>query len=286
MGHSNYSVENRTRSTRSAFYNDSNTSVNDIFKQNTKREVHNEMSPNGVVLREARDSDNNPNTVPIVFGLDLTGSMGHIPHELIKEGLPKLIGGIIQGGVPDPALMFVGIGDHEVDGYPLQIGQFESGDEEMDMWLTRTYLEGGGGGNAGESYHLAWYFAAHHTVTDAWEKRSKKGYLITVGDEPCLPNLPAAAIKQIMGAGQASYSKEELLAAAQERYNVFHIHIKHGARTTEHAAWSQLLGENAIEVTDYKTIPDVIKGIIVGGEDKNTSAPSSIDSSAESPTIL
>ncbi|STD12570.1 hypothetical protein [Chryseobacterium carnipullorum] len=40
------------------------------------------------------------------------------------------MGGIIQGGVPDPALLFLGIGDHECDAYSLQVGQFESGDEE------------------------------------------------------------------------------------------------------------------------------------------------------------
>ena len=263
MGHSAYSVDNRSNSERSAFYNDASTTVADIFIQNDKRVIHEEMNPSGVVLRESRDSENNPNTVPIVLGLDLTGSMGHIPHELIKEGLPKLIGGIIQGGIPDPALLFIGVGDHEVDGAPLQVGQFESGDEEMDMWLTRTYLEGGGGGNMGESYHLAWYFAANHTAHDAWDKRKQKGYLITIGDEPCLPNLPATAVKEIMGAGQDSYTKEELLAEAQERYNVYHIHIVHGGRSKMAAGnWTQLLGDNAIIVEDYKTIPDVVKGII------------------------
>ncbi|RXM51430.1 hypothetical protein BOQ60_26535, partial [Chryseobacterium sp. CH1] len=42
--------------------------------------------------------------------------MGHIPHELIREGLPKLMGGIIQSGVPESCTAFSwGIGDHEMD---------------------------------------------------------------------------------------------------------------------------------------------------------------------------
>ena len=78
-------------------------SAGEIFTQNAKRKAHESMNPNGITFREARDSEVHPNTVPIFLGLDVTGSMGHIPHELIKDGLPKLMGGIIQGGVPDPA---------------------------------------------------------------------------------------------------------------------------------------------------------------------------------------
>ncbi|MCP2028166.1 hypothetical protein L1276_003334 [Flavobacterium sp. HSC-32F16] len=238
-------------------------SAGEIFTQNALRMAHESMNPNGVVFREARDSEVHPNTVPIILGLDVTGSMGHIPHELIKEGLPKLMGGIIQGGVPDPALLFLGIGDHECDRYPLQVGQFESGDEELDMWLTRTYIEGGGGGNAGESYLLAWYFAAFHTKTDAFEKRGQKGLLFTVGDEPGLKKLPASAIKEIMGQGQQTYTHLELLAEAQKRYDVYHISVLHsGQAVNADVEWKELLGQNCLSIEDHREIPNVIKKII------------------------
>jgi len=225
--------------------------------------AHESMNPNGITFREARDSEVHPNTVPIILGLDVTGSMGHIPHELIKDGLPKLMGGIIQGGVPDPALLFLGIGDHECDRFPLQVGQFESGDEELDMWLTRTYIEGGGGGNAGESYLLAWYFAAFHTKTDAFEKRGQKGLLFTVGDEPNLPTLPASAIKEIMGQGQQTYTSLELLKEAQKRYEVYHISVLHSDQAVRaNVAWKELLGQNCLSIEDHKEIPNVIKKII------------------------
>lgn len=252
-------------------------SASEIFTQNALRIAHESMNPNGVVFREARDSDVHPNTVPIILGLDVTGSMGHIPHELIKEGLPKLMGGIIQGGVPDPALLFLGIGDHECDRYPLQVGQFESGDEELDMWLTRTYIEGGGGGNAGESYLLAWYFAAFHTKTDAFEKRGQKGLLFTVGDEPGLKTLPASAIKEIVGQGQQTYTHLELLAEAQKKYDVYHISVLHsGQAINADVEWKELLGQNCLSIEDHREIPNVIKKIIC---DKHKSSVSGLGTS-------
>lgn len=247
-------------------------SANEIFTQNAKRMAHESMNPNGITFREARDSAVHPNSVPIILGLDVTGSMGHIPHELIKEGLPNLMDGIIEGGVPDPALLFLGIGDHECDGYPLQVGQFESGDEELDMWLTRTYIESGGGGNGGESYLLAWYFAAFHTKTDAFEKRNQKGLLFTIGDEPCLQVLSASAIKEIMGTGEQTYTHLELLEEVKKRYEVYHISVLHsdqGIRAD--IGWKELLGENCLSIENHKEIPNLIKGIICG-KHKNTAS--------------
>jgi len=263
MGYSSYSVDNRTLNATSFGY--STKSVSQIFTQNVERKIHNDMDPNGVLFRESRDSDTHPNTIPIQLYLDVTGSMGHIPHEMIKDGLPTLMGTLLQNGINDASLMFGAIGDHEADRYPLQVGQFESGDAELDMWLTRSYLEGGGGGNNGESYLLAWYFAANHVRTDASEKRGKKGFVFTIGDEPCLNNLPATAIKSIMGktaVGQGNYAIDELLVAAQKNNHVYHIHVNHGSRYCD-ARWKQLLGANLIEVDDYKIISKVISDIIL-----------------------
>jgi hypothetical protein len=131
------------------------------------------------------------------------------------------------------------------------------------MWLTRTYLEKGGGGNSGESYLLAYYFAAYHTETDSFVKRGKKGLLVTIGDEPCLKSLPHSAVSHLMGesaVGQTTYSVEQLLAAAQQKFHVYHINVIHGGRDAS-ADWQQRLGDHLINVTDYRTIPDVIAEI-------------------------
>lgn len=268
MGSTRYDIDAREDRARRVGY--ASKSANEIFTQNAKRMAHESMNPRGISYREARDSDVHPNSLPIILGLDVTGSMGHIPHELIKEGLPKLMGGIIQGGVPDPALLFLGIGDHECDNYPLQVGQFESGDQELDMWLTRTYIESGGGGNAGESYLLAWYFAAFHTRSDAYEKRGKKGLLFTIGDEPCLRTLPASAIREIMGAGQQTYTHLELLEEARKRYNVYHISVLHSEQAREaNLGWKDLLGQNCLSISDHREIPTLIKDVICN-QYKNT----------------
>jgi hypothetical protein len=276
MGSTRYDMDARFDRARKEGYG--SKSAGEIFTQNAKRMAHESMNPKGISFRESRDSEVHPNSVPIILGLDVTGSMGHIPHELIKEGLPKLMGGIIQGGVPDPALLFLGIGDHECDAYPLQVGQFESGDEELDMWLTRTYIESGGGGNAGESYLLAWYFAAFHTRTDAFEKRNQKGILFTVGDEPCLRTLPASAIREIMGSGQHTYTHFDLLDEVKKRYEVYHINVLHSDQAMRASrGWIELLGQNCLFVKDHREIPNVIKGVIcdtfknktLGSEDKN-----------------
>lgn len=262
MGNSSYSTSDRsTRATASGYHT---KSADEIFEQNRKREIHDSMDPKGAKIREARDSKEHPNSVPIILCLDVTGSMGKIPHYLVKEGLPHMMGTIIQYGTPDPALLFLANGDTTVDRYPLQVGQFESGDKELDMWLTRTYLEGGGGGNEGESYLLAWYFAAFHTVTDSWQKRGQKGFLFTVGDEPCLSQVSKSELSNLMGLQmETGYSAETLLSEARKYYEVYHLQILQGQRGRDsHDYWKGLLGQHCIAVENYedvaKTIADVV----------------------------
>jgi hypothetical protein len=263
MGWSAYSSDSRSLRAASLGYYDKD--VDDIFTQNKVGEIHESMVPSKALLREARDSETHPNSLPIIVALDLTGSMGQLPHELVKDGLPNMVGNMIQRGVHDPAILFLGIGDHECDRAPLQVGQFESGDEELDLWLTRTWIEGHGGGNAGESYLLAWYFAANHTVTDAFEKRRQKGFLFTIGDEPCLRSLPKRVVQEIMGnTVQTNFTDEQLLAAAQEKYNVFHLHMMEGSAGHRSLGyWENLLGQNCIKIDNFEKVGNTIAETVV-----------------------
>lgn len=261
MGGSSYSYSRRELKSHSLGYK--TKSVNEIFEQNTKRQIHEQMDPKGVVIRESRDSEAHPHSIPIIIALDLTGSMGHIPHELVKDGLPKIMSGIIQHGIPDPQVLFLGVGDHECDRAPLQISQFESGDEELDMWLTRTYIESGGGGNAGESYSLAHYFAATHCVTDNWDKRKQKGLLFTIGDEPNLKSYPSTALKEITGNGDvATFTDQEILQKAQEKWDVYHIMPGKESRGAKQY-WKDLLGQNLIWVDKSEMVADAIRDIVI-----------------------
>ena len=261
MGGGSYSYSSRSIRSESLGYK--TKSVNDIFEQNKKRQIHEQMDPKGVSIRESRDSDEHPNSIPIIIALDLTGSMGHIPHELVKDGLPKIMSGIIQHGIADPQVLFLGVGDHECDNAPLQVSQFESGDAELDMWLTRTYIEGGGGGNAGESYGLAHYFAATHCVTDNWDKRKHKGLLFTIGDEPNLKSYPSTALKEITGNGDVStFTDREILEKAQEKWDVYHIMPGKETRGAREY-WKDLLGQNLIWVDKSEMVADAIRDIVI-----------------------
>ena len=266
MGNTSYNSTERGLRGQSAGY--FSKSAEEIFTQQALKRAHESMKSLGLTIRECRDSVTHPNTVPIIIALDVTGSMGRIPHELIKDGLPTLMGTLIEKGVPDAAVCFIAIGDHLSDRVPLQAGQFESGDAELDMWLTRTYLEGNGGGNGGESYLLAWLFGAFYTSLDSFEKRNKKGFLITIGDEHNHKNLSASAIKEITGNGDVkNYSADELLELAQQKFNVFHINLSHSGYSSSESEilsrWKETLGEKCIDISDYKEVANTISSLVI-----------------------
>jgi hypothetical protein len=262
MGFGSYSVTASTE--RSLTSNYAAKSVREVF---VNRQVISQMSPYGVSFRESRDSAEHPNSFPIVLGLDVTGSMGSIPHSLISTGLTKIMGKIMQAGQKDPQILFVAVGDHECDSSPLQVGQFESSDELLDKWLKNVYLESGGGGNDGESYHLAWYFAAKHTSTDSFEKRKKKGLLFTIGDEPVLHDLPKHKLAGIMGNGQFdSYSSMQLLDEARKTYDVYHIHVNFtnsGRQQRVQDGWKQLMGDNVLFASNQDEICNLISDTVI-----------------------
>lgn len=278
MGYSSYSTDSRdikykklaTETNTSYFVGASGSAsldmrdakaFNAIFTQNKERRIHQDMNPKDIKFRECFDSVAHPNTVPIIVALDVTGSMGNVPKDFVMDGLPTMMSTIIQRGTPDASICFMAIGDHECDQAPIQIGQFESGDAELDLWLTRSWLEGGGGGNNGESYALAWYAAARHTKTDACTKRSTKGFLFTVGDEPNLSSYPASALKALFGDGetvQGSLTAAEILKEAQVCYNVYHIALS----PRDEKTWKALLGQNYIPCSDYREVPKMIAEIV------------------------
>jgi len=260
MGHGSYSTTDRgVRAMSAGYYTKSS---NEIFAHS----VNDKMSPFNMTVREARDSKDHPATLAIMLALDLTGSMGSVPSYLIKDGLPTLMSNIIQKGQKDAALLFLGVGDHECDKEPLQVGQFEASDALLDIWLTSTYLEGGGGGNEGESYLLAWYVAAFKTTIDCFEKRNQKGFLFTIGDEPTLKSVPIDKMQKIIGEGQfENFTANQLLEKAREKYHVYHIHVKETRAGQIHETvkgWKQLMGQDLLTVEAHEDIPNLIADTI------------------------
>jgi hypothetical protein len=285
MGGGTYSLASRSIRADNMGY--ATKSASEIFQQ---KNINNAMDPNGIVVREARDSKEHPNSLPIILALDVTGSMGSIPHFLVKNGLPTMMDTIIKAGVPDPQVLFMGIGDHEWDQAPLQVGQFESSDELLDKWLTDLWIEGNGGGNNGESYLLAWFFASRYTITDSLEKRDKKGILVTIGDEPTLKELPAKAQKHIMGDGQYSnITAAELLDKAREKYDVYHLHLNQGSNGTRQDVkdgWKQLMGDNVIYVQRREEVAQIISDLVTEREGTTDSSKKEAKSETKEEEVL
>lgn len=173
------------------------------------------FDPKKITVRESRDSALNPNSNAIIVALDVTGSMGINAEQLARNGLGVMVEEIIKRKpVSDPHVMCMGIGDVKYDSAPLQVTQFEA-DITIAEDLKNIYLEGGGGGNCFESYNLAWYFAALNTSIDCYEKRGKKGYLFTLGDEEAPEDLLASEIRKVFGNQETKdYTSEQLLNMA------------------------------------------------------------------------
>ena len=242
-GYYSYDTAQMRRSTKYE-----NASMNEIFTQTT---MDAKMNPKGAI-RECCENEEHPDTLPIIIGLDVTGSMGHVPAHLIKNDFPEVMKKILDEGVPCPQLCFVAYGDHLCDEFPLQVGQFEASDELMEQWLTKIYLEGGGGGNGGESTTLVYYFAARHTSCDAITKRGKKGLLITIGDEPNHPNYAKKDMNEIFGGAEKDLTSGEIIDEARKNWEIYHINILDwvGSTAPVKRCWTELLGEHFISVDD------------------------------------
>ena len=237
-------------------------------------------------IRECCENEEHPETYPIIVALDVTGSMGSVPERLIKHDFPEMVKKIVDGGVECPQICFIAVGDHVYDRAPFQAGQFEANDQLMEKWLTSTYLEGGGGPELGESYSLAWYFAARHTSCDAF-KRGQKGLLVTIGDETTNSVYPKEALNKIFGDGaQADMTSQEMLKEAQEKWNVYHINVQTytGQRKSVKDGWNDLLGDRVIEVPagDNSSISDVIASLAVKNYKK--AGTTTVDTALTSPT--
>lgn len=198
-----------------------NASVDELFKQRT---IKDEFNPKFISMRESRDNDEHPNSTPIAVGLDVTGSMGYLPEEIIKNGLNELMKKLYSSKViPDPQLMFAACGDY-LDYAPLQVTQFES-DIRIAKQLLDLWLEGHGGGNGGEDYQLFWYFLARHTDTDSMKKRNKKGYAFTIGDEPCHKVAYSETLKKVFDDESDDISTKDIIKECEKSYHLFHIDI-------------------------------------------------------------
>lgn len=229
-----------------------------------------EYDPRHIEIRESRDSASNPASTPIILASDVTGSMGMIAHELMQTGLDTVAREIYdRKPVSDPHIMVMAVGDAKSDQAPLQTTQFEAdirlADQVRDLWL-----EGNGGGNGGESYCLAHVFAGAKVSADAWEKRRKKGYLFTIGDEPVHDGVTAQELERVMGKAMKGMDGRQCVALASQTFELFHVvlmnegHAGQGdnRRAEVLRSWERILPERIIKLDDRTKLGEAIVSAI------------------------
>ena len=230
----------------------------------TKKRMDVGLDPKNFKIRECLDTEEHPNTVPVILALDVTGSMG----SSCKETAETL--GIIMTNLykkyKDIEFCVMGIGDLAYDRAPIQMSQFES-DIRIAEALDNIYIEGGGGGNRYESYTAAWWMALNRTKLDC-HKRGKKGIIITLGDEPMNPYLPADKLKEAVGDPvQADINTPELYEEVSKKFDIYHIAVGDLANMYKHYAmeiagtFGQLLG-NRLKVSSINELSGTIEDCI------------------------
>lgn len=240
------------------------TSAQQVYRGQKLKE---EFNPTKFEFRESRDNEAQPESTPIVIGLDVTGSMGSLLLETSKQ-IGDFASAIFEKGIiAGPQICVMGVGDVLCDRAPIQITQFESDTKILDQ-LEDIYFESGGGGNREESYHVPWYYVAKHIKTDAYEKRNKKGILFTIGNDGPPSVLSAHHIKAFLAKDDESMSVETILNLASKKFDIYHIDIDSGYRDS----WKKLLGAErviCIENEDVKNISEVMLGICMALKGKS-----------------
>ena len=231
----------------------SDARADNLFKN---KKMLDKFNPKFIGMREARDNDEHPNSTPIAIGVDVTGSMGYLSEEIVKNSLNELMKKLYASNIiPDPQLMFAAIGDVS-DSAPLQVTQFES-DIRIAEQLLELWLEGKGG-DIPEDYSLFWYFLAHHTDTDSMKKRGKKGFAFTIGDASNHNDLKASDIKAIFGDDvQCDMTAEQVADETLNTYELFHINITSYNKKT-------VINGRTINIakTDISLLPELIISVI------------------------
>lgn len=258
-----------TTSTKGMSYDTYTTSntlrVQDIFSSHGIDEA---MKPYQIV-RECCDTDEHPETVPVILALDVTGSMGAGAVKVAQKLNQIMTDIYTNNSIKDVEFCVMGIGDVKYDHAPIQMSQFES-DVRIAEWLDKIYFEHGGGGNSFESYTGAWYMGARHCKLDCW-KRGKKGIIITMGDELPNPYIPGGQLAMLTGDNlQGDVETQDLLREVSEKFDVYHISIEDGSTSHSYymnnahldVEWKKLLGEDHFFIAGLNDLPAKISNII------------------------
>lgn len=204
----------------------------------------------------------------LVFLLDVTGSMSEWPR-LILEKLPTLYvetNNAIQGITPDHAekhskkleealdISIIAIGDERMgDDYPIQVTDFVKYGGLQEK-IKSIYPEGGGGGNAKESYDLAIYYVLNHCKT-----KDKNPICIIAEDEGYYDYSNPDEIKKYIGDNIDERIKTKtMLQQLSKKFQTYVLRKYYSGHNSEiEAQWKAGVGNNrVIEISDAKRLVD------------------------------
>lgn len=222
MGYGNYSLE----------AHQAIVGARDAKRMRFASAVDPRMDPMGVSKRESLDSAAHPESLAIIFALDVSTSMGAIPRSLATRTLPTFMEATLAV-VPDPQVLFMAFTDARFarGAWPaLQVGQFESEAALIDGWLASMFIPTGESpfeiplAYIGESYDLPMYFAARHTAIDCLTKRGRRGYFFMTGDEPPFPSLDPAHVRAAIDPrAQEAIALHDLVSELSRSYEPFFL---------------------------------------------------------------
>lgn len=241
----------------------------------TSRWLDSALDPEDV-MRECVDSEEHPNTVPVILALDVTGSMGGAAVQVAKKLNQIMTDIYADEDIKDVEFCIMGIGDLAYDDAPIQMSQFES-DIRIAEQLDKIYFERGGGGNSYESYTAAWYMGVNHCKLDCW-KRGKKGIIITMGDENPNPYLPKNALEHVTGDNlQADIDTNDLKEEVFDKFDVYHISINDRQSSYDSLSrrypldenWRKTVGEQNYFICGLDDLAKTITNIVIDHEKEN-----------------
>ena len=184
---------------------------------------------------------------PLVYGFDVTGSMGNLP-KIIYDKWPGIVGQIIaRKYLPDPQMSLAAIGDIVSDRAPQQMADF-SVLRNLDRYFKRIYLEGNGGGQGMESYEMtAYYYAYLCEIPNA-----ENPICLFTGDEGFRENLYADDLKEHFGGEHKDTTAKQVFADLIKKFkgNVFLIHRYYSSGNGNDedivSSWRRVLGQSRI----------------------------------------
>ena len=226
---------------------------NDSISKLSSRTLDSTMNPRGkkIISRSKR---------PIVIMLDVTGSNINFAR-VVYDKMPMFYGQIEEKGyLKDFEISVCAVGDEKYDYYPLQIADFSKG-KEIDTWMEKLVLSGGGGANEHESYELAAYYLAKNFEFD----KNAKPIVFFVGDEiPYSSVSRSEAIKYGLEYGEETNGFDLLRKKVNDNVFVFlNKYFGETYRSDFADEWKRLLKkEHVIDIPEEKAIVDLMLGVL------------------------